>query len=59
MYTLVEFMRCHTPARFIAAIWAGTRKYPEFRKKENIFLQEKLHIKTAPEAPARFLLVKR
>lgn len=37
MYTLVEFMRCHPPARFISAIWAGTRKYPEFRKKGEHF----------------------
>lgn len=33
MYTMVEFMRCHPTARFISALWTGTKKYPEFRKK--------------------------
>lgn len=58
MYTMAEFMRCHPTARFISALWTGTRKYPEFRKKLHIFLQGRLHIKTAPEAPTRLLLVK-
>lgn len=59
MYTMAEFMRCHPTVRFIAAIWVGTRKYPEFRKKYHIFLQGRLHIKSTPEALTRFLLLKR
>lgn len=59
MYTVAEFMRCHTTARFISPIRVGTRKYPEFRKKYHIFLQGRLLIKSTPEAPTRFLFIKR